>query len=373
MQEEYGEGIHHLHKQLTQLNNDFTALKDQVNDVEKKFTISQLEKYNPTQQSPAKSKEINKEYVPEWNTDPTQASPGGRNIERGADWGDDFNPTEKSPSGGIGTSNEVNSSWEDELESFKNSGVPNPNPQRIINSGDNNGFESGWNSNGHDTLKGSRTRTRLSGSRPRNSNNRSRRPHGSQKRYWLGELASINHGEHEHRLYGFTHKPKAGYPGGFNPDNPGGYSTGGGERTNPPEYNVPKGTYPYGNKPYAKPKNKINSNNEITSKENTEQLKPKSTESSLEFKPDLDFNPDNNKLFEETKNIIVPTRETSEEESNTHVWSKDEFNMFQLLFINMTSSLRLQVRRTGKLQKRVMNYRKEIRKFSQVRFLVQAL
>ncbi len=287
-------------------------------------------------------------------------------------WGDDNHPTEKSPSGGEGRRNEVKSQWEDELERFGNLGSQHPVPERIITSEDNNGLDVSGNYQGsvkNNTLKGSRTRGRISGSRVRINNNRSRRPHSGQKRYWLGELASINHGEHEHRLYGFTHKPKAGYPGGFNPDNPGGYSTGGGEQTNPPEYNVPKGTYPYGNKPYAKPKNKINANNEIASKENSEKVKPKSTESSsLEFKPDLGFNPDNNELFEETKNIIVPTRETSEEESNTHLWSKDEFNMFQLLFINMTSSLRIQVRRTGKLQKRVMNYRKEIRKFSQVRY-----
>ena len=48
---------------------------------------------------------------------------------------------------------------------------------------------------------------------------------------------------------------------------------------------------------------------------------------------------------------------------NNHIWTNQEFNSFQTLFINITTNLRTQARRSTRLLKRVNSYRKDIRKY----------
>ena len=49
---------------------------------------------------------------------------------------------------------------------------------------------------------------------------------------------------------------------------------------------------------------------------------------------------------------------------DNHIWTSDEFNSFQTLFINMTTNLRAQNHKTSKLLKRVNNYRKDVKKYA---------
>ena len=48
---------------------------------------------------------------------------------------------------------------------------------------------------------------------------------------------------------------------------------------------------------------------------------------------------------------------------NNHIWTDQEFHSFQTLFINITTNLRTQARRSSKLLKRVNSYRKDIKKY----------
>ena len=49
---------------------------------------------------------------------------------------------------------------------------------------------------------------------------------------------------------------------------------------------------------------------------------------------------------------------------NNHIWTVQEFNSFQTLFINITTNLRTQARRSSKLLKRVNSYRKDVKKYT---------
>ena len=49
---------------------------------------------------------------------------------------------------------------------------------------------------------------------------------------------------------------------------------------------------------------------------------------------------------------------------NNHIWTIHEFNSFQTLFINITTNLRTQARKSSKLLKRINTFRKDVKKYT---------
>ena len=94
----------------------------------------------------------------------------------------------------------------------------------------------------------------------------------------------------------------------------------------------------------------INKLDEANKKDTTSKLSSTSTPS-----PDL-------QVYGHVHDIEPETLE--ELFKNKHIWTVQEFNSFQTLFINITTNLRTQARRSSKLLKRVNSYRKDVKKYT---------